>query len=425
MRTERLVIINMKKILRNILTIFSLLLPLAFIAGCNEPDDPNTVKPGVAGAHMMRTVLLYSVASNNLYGSALDDMKEICEGASSVNLSEVSLLLYLVAPNEETAKLQELIKSDDHYEFITVKEYDRSTFSTDPRRLSEVIDEVKNYRPADKYGLILWSHGTGWTDEKVKHPVSAPQKRSFGMDKYNDMTDYMNLDELSDAIPSGMFDFIWFDACYMSGIETIYQLRGKCDTFVGYPTEVWSYGMPYNLTIPLILKPTPNLVGAADLFADYYKKKNEAYTIAVVRTSGLEKVASAARAVYTGTIAPPTSELILYSRSPCGPFYDFGQFTLGFTEAKNNSEYASNENDIPLEEAKEDFRKALDDVVLYKSASEYNFQYPGFGMLRDEWLIPAEDFSGINCHWFESISSPESFPAYYRLLDWYRDVLAP
>lgn len=72
---------------------------------------------------------------------------------------------------------------------------------------------------------------------------------------------------LADAIPDGVFDFIWFDACYMSGIETAYELRDKCDTFVAYPTEVYTPGMPYNLTIPYILKETPDLKSAASEFS--------------------------------------------------------------------------------------------------------------------------------------------------------------
>ena len=369
-----------------------------------------------APAPLKRAILLYAVASNNLYGNCLDDLREIEQGAEGIDLGEYAVFAYVVSPGAKSASLLELRKSSGGVcAFDTLREYDRKTFSTDPFRLRQVIDDMTGLCPAEKYGLILWSHGTGWSHEDVKHPEQVIVNRAFGMDKYGGLTDYMNIDELADAIPAGKFDFIWFDACYMSGIETIYQLRDKCDYFVGYPTEVWSPGMPYNRTIPLLLKSDPNLVGAADLFADYYLEQNESFTIAVLRTSGLEELAVAARSLYADATAPAAGSLLKYSRKPCGPFYDFRQFTLGFTSTNAESQDR-------FEKANR-FMELLSDLTLYKKSSSFNFSYPGYGPLRSEYLIPEENFGGINCHWFSS--SEADFDTYYRTLDWYRDAIAP
>ncbi len=433
------------------------------LVACSKSDEPTS---GRQHKQFKRTILVYAVASNNLYGSAIDDMNEMLLGAQSVDLNEYSLMLYMVKPQSRAsdssdedgsgadyATLSELVRGRDGApEFVEVKKYSRDVFSTDPRRLSEVISDVKTLRKADGYGLILWSHGTGWEYEEVKHPTVGSEKssevagypspdnpqakRSFGMDKYDGMADYMNIDELAAAIPSGLFDFIWFDACYMSGIETIYQLRNKCDYFVGYPTEVWSPGMPYDQTLPLLLKETPNLVGAADLFADYYSSRNDSYTIAVLRTDNLEKIAQTARVIYSNDdMAPAASALLKYSRTPCGPFYDFRQFTLGFepTQESSVSEDAPLNSDgtlilnyktnDALTVAKNELSSLLASATLYKSASPYNFMYPGYGVLRDEYLIPEANFSGINCHYFPQADSSTAFSDYYRSLDWYRDAI--
>lgn len=387
----------------------------------NDPDpffnrDKKTFK---------RTVLLYAIASNNLYSSAEEDMEEMLSAAASCDLDNVSFLVYLVG-YKDNAELMELCRGKDGIaEFRTVKEYDRSMFSTDPRRLYAVIDDMRKLRNAENYGLVLWSHGTGWSYSDTKHPTEsnpAPPTvaRSFGHDSYNKLTDYMNIDELAGAIPSGLFDFIWFDACYMSGIETIYQLRDKCDIFVGYPTEVWMYGMPYDETLPLILKPTPNLVGAADLFTDYYKNKNLAWTIAVLRMSGINDLAQAAREVYRGATGPDASELVKYSRRPCGPFYDFGQMTSLFSASGSGDK-----TDADQREKITVFWDVLKSMTLYSSSSEYNFSYPGYGIVRDEYLIDSQWYSGINCRHFSSASDFADTSDYYRNLDWFQDVIAP
>ena len=39
--------------------------------------------------------------------------------------------------------------------------YDKDIYSTDPRRISAVIEDVRALTNANNYGLIFWSHGTG------------------------------------------------------------------------------------------------------------------------------------------------------------------------------------------------------------------------------------------------------------------------
>lgn len=421
----------MRNFLRNCLALLAVLMLLPVFSSCSgKEDEPLPDGPSPQEREYKRVLLLYAVASNNLYGNCLADLDEIERGAKDIDLDSYAVLAYVVGPNGDTANLLDLVRNaDGSCYFEKIKEYDRNVYSTDPRRLSQVISDMASLRKSEKYGLVLWSHGTGWSYEDTIHPdmdgsVSGPKvNRTFGMDKYEGNTDYMNIDEMAEAIPSGMFDFIWFDACYMSGIETIYQLRDKCSTFVGYPTEVWSPGMPYDQTIPLLLKEDPNLVGAADLFSEYYKSKNESYTIAVIRTDGLEDLASAARSIYGGKFAAPASTLVKYSRSPCGPFYDFEQFTLSFCEDSESESDDSEESETSsVDEAKDRFSSILGSITLYKAASDFNFMYPGYGVMREEYLIPAEHFSGINTHWFSSDSS--DFPTYYQQLDWYRDAVA-
>lgn len=58
--------------------------------------------------------------------------------------------------------------------------------------------------------------------------------RSFGQDESN----WMEIDELAEALPDHVFDFIMFDACYMASTESSLCFRDKADYILASPTEV-------------------------------------------------------------------------------------------------------------------------------------------------------------------------------------------
>lgn len=368
--------------------------------GPDEPSGPNK-----------RTVLVYAVASNDLYGNLIDDKNEMLEAAGKMNMNGMSMIVYQITPYENPKLLEIRRQPDGMYGFSTIAEYDKSLYSTDPRRISQVISDVARMCPAENYGLILWSHGTGMdpsfsthstrSEEVVAPFAGSGMVFSFGSDNDKDKNpnyyDKIDIDELADAIPGGMFDFIWFDACYMSGIEMAYELRDKCDYFVAYPTEVYRPGMPYHLTMPYFLRETPDLVGSANAFFDYYV--NDAATVAVMDMSKIEDVAEACKEVYPGSPAIQESGLLKYTtQRTIGPFYDFGQVTKEKALGKNV--------DIST------FNKAMSEFVIWKAATEYDFNFRP---------ISQDNYSGISCHLFDPDSGSEK-DDYFMTLDWYKRV---
>lgn len=376
---------------------------LAAFAFSSCGDDTPKIKEEIK-----TTVLVYAVASNNLYSNLIDDKKEMLEAASQMNMKGLRLLVYQVTPYDDAALLE--LKSDDKgtYDFETVKEYDKNVYSTDPKRISEVINDVKTGYQSNLYGLVLWSHGTGldpFDSTRSAEESGHPMLHSFGMDKDTDKnsSDEINIDELADAIPDNVFNFIWFDACYMSGIETIYELRDKCRYFVGYPTEVYTPGMPYHLTLPYFLAETPNLVGGAEAFFNYYANYSTSNmrvaTVCVVDMAKLEGVADYCKMAYAGTPVPTTSGLLKYTRGSIGPFYDFGQYTKAMASHHKDNLTA------------EDFDARMGEMILYSAATDKDFNYNP---------IDPEKFSGISCHVFVDNGSKKA--EFYKTLDWYRRV---
>lgn len=374
-------------------------LPSLLMTSCGSKGDeptPSTVA---------RTLLVYAVGSNNLYSNFRNDSLEMLKGAEGINLNEVNMMAYWVRPGGD-AMLKKIVKGKDGApEFAEVKTYDRQTYSTDPRRISEVISDMQRYCPADKYDMILCSHGTGWTPSFKNHGEGSDRKEhgamySFGADQYNGYTDEIDIDELADAIPDNQFGYIWFDACYMSGIEVIYQLRDKSEYFVGYPTEVWAEGMPYNMTLPYLLRKTPDLQAAASEFFDSYQSSGSAATIVVVDNSKIEPVADFCAEIYQATLdyEIDKSKLQRYSRAPHGPFYELKDYTLAKAYPLNCD---------PLV-----FYKALDDFIVWKACSDYDFS--GRPISKDY-------FTGLSCHAYDPSSQTET-ENYYRELDWFKRV---
>ena len=66
--------------------------------------------------------------------------------------------------------------------------------------------------------------------------------RSFGQDGKNN---FMEINDLASALSKYHFDFILFDACYMSCAEVAYAFRECADYIIGSPTEILANGFPY------------------------------------------------------------------------------------------------------------------------------------------------------------------------------------
>lgn len=367
-----------------------------------EKDEPD---PGPAPVEASRTLLIYAVASNNLSSYLQKDIDEMIDAAPDVaGLGKnVHVVLYSVASKNATeATLAELLPNPDgSWGFQMLKSYDRNTFSTDPVRMKEVFKDVREFAPSDDYGLIFWSHATGWIPDFNTHTVSGI-KRSFGWDTYKGVNDKCDIIELAEAVPDRMFDYIWFDACYMMGVEVAYQLRDKCDFIGGYPTEDWSPGMNYDSTLPMLASPEPDLAGAGKSFFDYYNNSNMAVTVSVISTDGLERLASAAADIYAAGARPADAFGFQdYGRSPYRGLYDFGQFTRSYLASN-----AQQPNAAALLSA---FDAALDEVLVYGGCSTKDFN-------NSDNKFDPDIYSGMSCH-FPGTSEAEK-EEFYRNLDW-------
>ena len=168
-----------------------------WLSSCSDSDgkDEEEVLPDSSYAPS-RTVMVYMVAENDLSGAAADDIREMLAGIKDMTLyahdrlviflDDVSLpRIYVLDKNVKAFSLSEL---------NPVKQYREEVNSASAATLSDFVDYVQTYYPASSYGLVMWSHASGWipsTFSGDNPPVPDSKKRSFGLDNGSNSSLYL------------------------------------------------------------------------------------------------------------------------------------------------------------------------------------------------------------------------------------------
>ncbi len=230
-------------------------LTLFFCLTACSSDEPAVGTPPVGTEKALKTVLVYMVADNNLYGYSLDDLKEMKSGVSASDFPDDCRWIVYFSGRDNNPRLMEFDADGKESVLAT---YPTSESSVTISGMQTVLSDVERLAPAQSYGLVLWSHGTGWIsdsgtlDEPSTATGSAITPYSFGYDGNSGKK--MKITSLAQALAGRRFDFIYFDCCHMATVEIAYQLRKSTDVMIASPTELGVEGMPYDVNIrPLLL----------------------------------------------------------------------------------------------------------------------------------------------------------------------------
>ena len=366
-----------------------LMIALLLLCACEKEEEPQV--PLVAG----RTVLVYFAADNNLSGSVEGDIAAMEEGLLHTDMHNGNLLVY-VDKKGQSPQLLRLVQEGDSIRRELIEEYAIDHASATAERLHQVLRQVTDSYPSDRYGLVLWSHGTAWLPFDYKNYL-----RSFGTDTGNH---FMSVNDLTAALSDYHFDFLLFDACYMASLEVAYALRHCTDYLIASPTEVLADGFPYQLFMQDLFTPEANVVDIATQFYTYYQSSYG--TVSVTKTEELADLATACRAIFQGKseeefFAVPEQELQImeYLTGNVHALYDCADYVR---QLATDAQYA-------------EFQSCLDRAVIYKATtpkSAYAYAYGTY--------LPINRFSGL------SIYVPQAELAelnnWYQQLEWYQAV---
>lgn len=269
-------------------------------SSCNS-DEPAKSTP----LHTPRTVLLYMVAQNNLSSNATSDLQEIRTAVIAGDLADSRLIIY----HDSYSAAPALKEYDRQGNLITLTDYDDETLSVSSERMLQVISDMKSIAPANRYGLILWGHGTGYVQDGIEDTVNKSETEisplSYGGETQPDRKNYwMNTTTLARTLEGEGFDWIYFDCCFMAGVEVAYELRHATGHIVASATELPSDGMPYDKALRHIMPEESHLDDAARATFDHYNSLTGMYrtcTISVINTAAMDDLAHAMQAIYSAS----------------------------------------------------------------------------------------------------------------------------
>lgn len=277
-------------------TVFSL-------TSCSDDKPEPVVEPKC-------TVLVYMIADNSLGSSGVSvdksNLAQMKEAVADGALNGGRLLVFY--DPYETGTAPQLLEITEEGT-LTVKTYTEETSCLDPDFMRQVLDDAAGYAPAPKNWLVLWSHGTGWIESSDSRSADTrmASTQSFGQDIHPVRTE-MKVATLASVLGKDRYDVIYFDCCFMGCIEAMYELRHAAKEIVASATELPVEGMPYNVNIPEMFSDNASARQVALNTLDYYlydgNIKNRSCTIAVVKTSELDALASATRAIHLTGVRP-------------------------------------------------------------------------------------------------------------------------
>ena len=314
-----------------------------------------------------KTVLLYMVANNNLSYDAENSISRLQNGY--IPAEEGNLLVYKHCAGMDPVLLHIKKGEDGTVAADTAYRFPPRVSAT-KSALTQALNVTQALFPADSYGLILWSHGTGWIPPLASSSSAAQEQRSgscpertFGLDGKVEL----EIRDLAQAIPYKL-SFMLMDACFMGGIETAYEVKDSVDYYIGSPAEILTESFPYHKIMQHIFKSTPDYAAVCKEYYDYYNAKTgsvRSATVALMDCSKLAEVAEVAKRVfdqYGERIASLDLSLLqpYFRGSSSKYFYDLKDLIDAIADASLSAEFAA----------------ALERAVPYKASTPYFIELP-------------------------------------------------
>lgn len=217
-------------------------------------------------AQCKETLLFYYLGTSlrSYFLTNLDMVERALKGQPSSKR-----IVTLLQTSANRAELYELYY--DRFDEVTYRNFIKeialpATYTSS--MLAEVWGEMMNVAPAKEYSLIVGSHGLAWIPKESTSPstpLSAsqfveywrplPQSEPVRFIGEGNARTQINTTEIAEAasILEMAFRYIIFDACYMSNIESAYDMRNAAKYILASPCEILARGLPYNTIVPIML----------------------------------------------------------------------------------------------------------------------------------------------------------------------------
>ena len=416
-----------KTMLMSILTIGTMM----SLTACSSDDEVlNEVNDNLQlnesrFAAVERTVLVYLAGKNNLSKSLQTNLEQMKAG--SRNIGNNTLLVFVRRDIQGEKPWLARISNGEVIDSVSLEDMGIGTSNmqaSNPELMEQVIRYAFSHYPANEYGLVLGGHSTGWLIEQEPNIT-----RAFGVDNGDGYAYSRNnkrwinvptIARVLERVPH--LKFIFTDCCNFMCLETMYELRNVTDYIIGSPAEIPAEGAPYDQILPAFFEKETFCTSIIDI---YHRAQNGELPLSVVKTSAIEKLASATRDALdivqakNGNGYADTKGLIHYGYS--GSSIQFHQEYNLFYDAGDFFRSQLSESDYQL------WKHTLDEVVVEKRFAKQWRTSMTWRYIYSDFEMTEEKYHGVSMYIPQD--SNTEYGKYYarnnediKQLKWYQSV---
>lgn len=321
------------------------------ITSCSKDELP--ARPGTEDYSHTQTLLMYMIADNNLSSFISQDLNECCRGYLAAP-GNINLQVYIDNHdnNRGLPMLMNVRRTAAHDKLIfdTLQVWSKDQSSVDPDIMSGIIQKAfSGVFDTPVKGIVISSHGYAWTPSpNYKEAASRGTVSTNWIGQDNTPTTrYMEIWDLHDALKQSNVDlsYIMFDACFMSNVETAYEIRDCARYMVSSACEIQGDGYNYMDVIPELSKVTGKdgvmnaLSKVIDCYGRIYNDECEdTGELCLLDLSQMDNVAAAYKKIRAGktldtdivvshdsisTSGKPLARIQSYGRFYVGTYYDY------------------------------------------------------------------------------------------------------
>lgn len=340
------------------------------------------------------TLLVWLSGDNDLSSEVPGKISALANGYFGTESYDCRVIIY----SDRKGAYPKVEELSSKGELINI-EYFPPHNSASAETLNLVISKMMETAPAKSYGLIVFSHATGWLPTgALEHPTDYFEPKSLSRSIFDDNGDQMSISDFADALPC-KFDYIVFENCFTAGIEVAYELRNKADRILVSSAEILSPGFEeiYSSSLGLLMQPNADLNSFAQKYFEYRNAmsgNSRSATVSVINCSAIEPLADLVRSIESSTESIPEEDLPYMQR------FNRHNYTLFFDLA----EYL--ESRAPEREV--EINAAINNAVEY-AANTSTFMpgnsYNGFQIYRHCGIttyIPQSKFPELNEEYYKT-----------------------
>ncbi len=399
------------------LKIFILLLSAIFLTSCHHYEEPEKTA--------RRTVIIYMAGENSLTAYYRDDINEMLLGKGQIPL-DCNLVVYV--DNTSMPTVYTFSAQTGQSTWKIYPEHDSCDSITFSKNLADIIKAF----PAEHYGLVMWSHGSGWlpqtpvsrsaTSQRKDKEMQVPaQHKTIGVDNNQNNFKLNFGTELEIPAMRRMleqlgvhWDYIFFDACFMQCVEVDYELRKLCDYVIGSPAEIPGDGAPYAQIMSALFADEGGPEQLCERYYDAYKN-NYGLIISAVRTSELEAFAQATKPLVQ-TIFKNHRQYDMDGVQKYGIF-DYGSIWKTEFYDVSSGMHALLGNDVAYLEWEKELNKILASKYFTNGWMSIYYEVGLYPYIYDK-----EHISTISMHFPHAKYDVFDFNAYLHEYEWYKAV---